>query len=94
MALTENTQPAIVSYSLALFNELMEFLKNKPISIDACLGHSVGEYSALAACGALSIEDAIKAVHYRGKFMQEAVPVGKGKMIALLKVPEEVVIKA
>ena len=72
----------------------MEFLKEKSIPIEACLGHSVGEYAALAASGALSIEDAIKAVHYRGKFMQEAVPVGKGKMIALLKVPEEVVLKA
>ena len=94
LALTENTQPAIVSYSLALFNELTEFLKGKSVPIEACLGHSVGEYAALAACEAISTEDAIKAVHHRGKFMQQAVPVGKGKMVALLKVPEDIVLKA
>ena len=76
------------------YNELTDFLNDKSIPIEACLGHSVGEYAALAACGAISTEDAIKAVHHRGKFMQQAVPVGKGKMIALLKVPEDIVLKA
>ena len=94
LALTENTQPAIVTHSLALVEELKDFLKDKPIKIEACLGHSVGEYAALAACGSLSSEDAIKAVHNRGKFMQKAVPLGKGKMIALLKIPEDIIKKA
>jgi [acyl-carrier-protein] S-malonyltransferase len=92
--LTENTQPAIVTHSLAILEELNNFLKNKPIKIRTCLGHSVGEYSALVACGTLSSEDAIKAVHHRGKFMQKAVPLGKGKMVAILKVPDEIIKKA
>ncbi|MDD0853958.1 ACP S-malonyltransferase [Halobacteriovorax sp. GB3] len=89
LKLTENTQPAILSHSVALFEKLKELLDNKGVKIDRVLGHSVGEYAALVAAGALPFEDAVKAVNLRGKFMQEAVPAGKGKMFAIMKVPAE-----
>ena len=66
----------------------MEFLKNKPISIDACLGHSVGECSALAACGLFQLKMPLKQSTTM-EIHAKAVPVGKGKMIALLKVPRK-----
>jgi len=91
---TSNTQPAIVAYSIALWQKLKLILDEKKISPYAILGHSVGEYSALVACNSLSFNDAIKAVHFRGKYMQEAVPSGLGTMYAILKVPEEIVKKA
>lgn len=91
LKLTENTQPAIVTHSVALFNRLKTILNEKNISIDRVLGHSVGEYSALVACGALSFKDAVRAVHLRGKYMQEATPAGVGKMFAILRVPSDVV---
>lgn len=91
---TENTQPAILSHSVALFQKVKNILDEKGIVIDRVLGHSVGEYAALVAAGVLSYEDALKAVHLRGKFMQEAVPAGKGKMYALMKVPAETIEKA
>jgi [acyl-carrier-protein] S-malonyltransferase len=91
---TENTQPAIVTHSIALFSKLKAILDEREISIDQVLGHSVGEYSALVACGVLTIEDAVKAVKNRGKFMQEATPSGVGKMFAVLRVPGSVVAEA
>ena len=94
LKLTENTQPAIVTHSIALFNRLKTILNEKNISIDRVLGHSVGEYSALVAAGALRFEDAVQAVHLRGKYMQEATPTGVGKMFAILRVPSDVVAKA
>lgn len=94
LKLTENTQPAIVTHSVALFKRLETILKEKQIKIDRVLGHSVGEYSALVASGALDFSDAVKAVHLRGKYMQEAVPAGKGKMYAILRVPSDIVAKA
>ena len=94
LKLTKNTQPAIVTHSIALFTKLKKFLDEKNIKIDQVLGHSVGEYSALVACGALQFSDAVKAVNLRGKYMQEAVPVGAGKMYAILRVPSEIVVKA
>lgn len=94
LKLTHNTQPAIVAHSLTLFNKVKEVLEAKGIKIDRVLGHSVGEYAALAAAGVISHEDAVKAVHLRGKYMQEAVPVGQGKMFAILKVPANVVEEA
>lgn len=94
LKLTENTQPAIVTHSVALFKRLETILKEKQIKIDRVLGHSVGEYSALVATGALDFSDAVKAVHHRGKYMQEAVPAGKGKMYAILRVPSDIVAKA
>lgn len=94
LKLTENTQPAIVTHSVALFNRLKTILNEKNITIDRVLGHSVGEYSALVAAGSLRFEDAVQAVHLRGKYMQEATPAGVGKMFAILRVPSEIVAKA
>jgi len=91
---TENTQPAIVTHSVALFEKLKKILNEKNIPIDRVLGHSVGEYSALVASGSLSIEDAVKSVKNRGRFMQEATPIGVGKMYAILRVPSEIVTEA
>lgn len=94
LTLTKNTQPAILAHSIALFHKAKEVLDKKGIKIDRVLGHSVGEYAALCATDAIKFEDAIKAVHLRGKYMQEAVPAGKGKMFAIMKVPEEIILKA
>lgn len=94
LTLTENTQPAIVTHSIALFEKLKTILDEKNITITRVLGHSVGEYSALVAAGSLSLEDALKAVKNRGKFMQDATPAGVGKMYAILRVPSEIVAKA
>lgn len=94
LKLTHNTQPAILAHSITLLNHLLPLLKKHNIKIDRVLGHSVGEYAALVATGALSAEDALLAVHLRGKYMQEAVPVGRGKMFAILKVPADIVEKA
>ncbi len=89
LKMTANTQPAILTHSVALFDKVSEVLLNKGIKIDRVLGHSVGEYAALVAAKCLSFEDAVKAVNLRGTYMQEAVPAGKGKMIAVMKVPME-----
>ncbi|HXH76372.1 MAG TPA: ACP S-malonyltransferase [Bacteriovoracaceae bacterium] len=94
LKLTENTQPAIVAHSLMMFEKLEDLLKNKNIVVERVLGHSVGEYAALAAAGAMEFEDAVKAVHYRGKFMQDAVPQGKGSMYAILKQEEATIREA
>lgn len=94
LKLTENTQPAIVAHSLMLFDKLKGLLDNKKIQIERVLGHSVGEYAALSAAGVLEFEDAIKAVHYRGKYMQAATPPGKGTMYAILKQDEAVIREA
>jgi [acyl-carrier-protein] S-malonyltransferase len=90
LKLTENTQPAIVAHSLMLFDKL-KTLKN--IQVERVLGHSVGEYAALAAAGVLTFEEAVRAVHFRGKYMQEAAPAGKGTMYAILKQEEATVIE-
>jgi [acyl-carrier-protein] S-malonyltransferase len=94
LTLTQNTQPAILTHSVGLFQKAKEILNEKGIEISAVMGHSVGEYPALVAAGALSFEDAVKAVHNRGRFMQDAVPAGMGKMYAVLKVPQDIVEKA
>ncbi|MGZ3789586.1 MAG: ACP S-malonyltransferase [Bacteriovorax sp.] len=94
LKLTHNTQPAILKHSITLLNHLLPLLKKYNVKIDRVLGHSVGEYAALVAAGVLSPYDAIHAVHLRGKYMQEAVPVGQGKMFAILKVPANIVEEA
>ncbi len=94
LMLTKYTQPAIVSYSYALYKKLETLLESKGIKVDRVLGHSVGEYAALAASGALSFEDAVKAVHLRGTYMQDAVPAGLGKMYAMMRTDAESVKKA
>jgi [acyl-carrier-protein] S-malonyltransferase len=94
LKLTENTQPAIVAHSLMMFHKLEELLTKKNIQIERVLGHSVGEYSALAAAGVMEFEEAVKAVHFRGKYMQEATPAGKGTMYAILKQEEAIIREA
>ncbi|MDH5581029.1 MAG: ACP S-malonyltransferase [Bdellovibrionales bacterium] len=94
LKLTQNTQPAILTYSIALYQEVKKILQDQGIEVDHVMGHSVGEYAALVAAGTLSFEDALLLVHNRGKFMQEAVPASEGAMYALLKVPEDIVEKA
>ena len=94
LKLTENTQPAIVTHSLIMFDKLKQILDQKNIQIERVLGHSVGEYAALAAAGVINFSDAVRAVHFRGKYMQEAVPQGKGTMYAILKQNEKTIIEA
>ena len=80
LQLTAHTQPAILTVSVAAAMVLRE----KGIPADYVAGHSLGEYSALVAAGALSLPDAVRLVHKRGRYMQEAVPVGQGAMAAVL----------
>jgi [acyl-carrier-protein] S-malonyltransferase len=80
LKLTENTQPAILTTSIALFR----ILEEKGIRPDFVAGHSLGEYSALVAAGSLKCGEAAALVRRRGRYMQEAVPVGVGAMAALL----------
>jgi len=80
LQLTANTQPAILAVSVAAFRALA----SRGIRPDRVAGHSLGEYSALVAAGALAFEDAVVAVRRRGEYMQEAVPVGEGAMAAIL----------
>ena len=94
LKLTENTQPAIVTHSLIMFEKLKSILELKDIKIERVLGHSVGEYAALAAAGVVEFSDAVRAVHYRGKYMQESVPQGKGTMYAILKQSEATIREA
>jgi [acyl-carrier-protein] S-malonyltransferase len=81
LQLTENTQPAILTASVAAFRALREEGISAPAFV---AGHSLGEYSALVAAGALSLADAVRTVRARGRYMQEAVPVGTGAMAAVL----------
>lgn len=85
LSLTVNTQPAIVATSLALFKCFTE----KGPSPSFVAGHSVGEYAALAAAGALSIQDVIGLVAKRGQLMDEACPAGTGGMAALIGMDSE-----
>ncbi len=80
LQLTTNTQPAILAVSVAA----AEVLREKGVRADFVAGHSLGEYSALVAAGALGLADAVQLVRKRGQYMQEAVPVGEGAMAALL----------
>jgi len=86
LTLTENAQPAILLES-AIQHELLRALKGIEPAVGA--GHSLGEYSALVCAGVLSLEDGLQLVRRRGKYMQEAVPVGEGAMVALLKLSIE-----
>jgi [acyl-carrier-protein] S-malonyltransferase len=90
LRLTENTQPAILTTSIAA---LKVFQNEKGVTPQLAAGHSLGEYSALVASGALSFAEAVQIVRLRGKFMQEAVPVGEGAMAAILGVEREEVEK-
>ena len=90
VTLTENAQPALVAVSLAAMR-VLETEAGVDLKRDAqfVAGHSVGEYAALAATGALSLADAVRLVRIRGRAMQQAVPVGVGAMAALLGVDFE-----
>ncbi|HXQ24785.1 MAG TPA: ACP S-malonyltransferase [Candidatus Acidoferrales bacterium] len=80
LKLTENTQPAILTVSVAAYRAL----EKRGITPDFTAGHSLGEYSALVAAGALDFAGAVKLVRQRGRYMQEAVPAGEGAMAAIL----------
>jgi [acyl-carrier-protein] S-malonyltransferase len=81
LKLTENTQPAVLTASVAALRVLQT---EKGMTPHFTAGHSLGEYTALVASGALTFLEAVKIVRLRGKFMQEAVPVGEGTMAAVL----------
>jgi len=80
LTLTKNTQPAILTTSIAVFRVLLE----KGLRFDVVAGHSLGEWSALVAAGAVQLRDAVRLTHLRGTYMQQAVPVGEGAMAALM----------
>jgi [acyl-carrier-protein] S-malonyltransferase len=90
LQLTANTQPAILTTAIAAYRVLA---KNE-VQPDFVAGHSLGEYSALVAAGALSLSDAVKLVRRRGELMQLAVPVGVGAMAAILGIEAETVAEA
>lgn len=81
LKLTANTQPAILAVSIAVLRGMRAETEILPA---AAAGHSLGEYGALVASGGLRFRDAVRVVHLRGKFMQEAVPVGAGAMAAVM----------
>lgn len=81
LKLTENTQPAILAASVAALRVLQA---ETPLQATLLAGHSLGEYSALVAAGAIEFRDAVKIVRERGRLMQQAVPAGEGAMAVLL----------
>ena len=90
LTLTENTQPAILAVSTAA----CRFLASRGIAPAVVAGHSLGEYSANVAAGTLSFADALRIVRRRGRYMQEAVPVGTGAMAAILGLDADLVARA
>jgi len=91
LRLTENTQPAIFTVSVAAFSALEQESGIAPL---CAAGHSLGEYSALAAAGVISLKEAIRVLRSRGKYMQEAVPVGEGAMAAIIGLEPSIVEEA
>jgi [acyl-carrier-protein] S-malonyltransferase len=77
---TANTQPAILTVEVAW----LDVMRERGIHADVAAGHSLGEYAALVHAGALAFSDAVRLVHLRGTFMQEAVPEGQGAMAAVI----------
>jgi [acyl-carrier-protein] S-malonyltransferase len=94
LTLTENAQPALMAASLAVMRVLESEFDVNVGAASFVAGHSLGEYSALAAAGSLSVTDAAKLLKLRGQAMQKAVPVGEGTMAALLGADEELAGKA
>jgi [acyl-carrier-protein] S-malonyltransferase len=88
---TEIQQPAILTVSVALLRALGELA---PVEAACVAGHSLGEYTALVAAGAIPFEDAVRIVHARGRYMQEAVPEGQGAMAAVIGCAPDVVEQA
>jgi [acyl-carrier-protein] S-malonyltransferase len=91
LTLTANAQPAILTVSIAALRLVRARTALRPMAV---AGHSLGEYSALVAAGALRFADAVRLVHLRGKFMQEAVPAGVGAMAAILGLAADEVLAA
>lgn len=91
LALTENTQPAILTVSVAALRAIRAEGFPEP---EYVAGHSLGEYSALVAAGALALSDAVRTVRARGRYMQEAVPLGRGAMAAILGADLQVISEA
>jgi [acyl-carrier-protein] S-malonyltransferase len=91
LTLTANQQPAILATSIAVLRVLEAETGVRPTAL---AGHSLGEYSALVAAGALALADAVRLVHLRGRFMQEAVPAGVGAMAAIVGLDAEAVAAA
>jgi [acyl-carrier-protein] S-malonyltransferase len=87
LQLTENTQPAILAVSVAVYR----LAASRGLEASFAAGHSLGEYSAHVAAGTLSFADALRTVRRRGRYMQEAVPVGEGAMAAVLGLDAEAV---
>ena len=88
LRLTKYTQPAILTCSVAA----LAVMREHGLECEAAGGHSLGEYSALVAADVMKLQDAVVAVHKRGEFMQEAVPVGEGAMAAVMGLtPDEIV---
>lgn len=90
LLLTENTQPAILAMSIAVWR----LVDARGVRASFTAGHSLGEYSAHVAAGTLSFADALRTVRARGRYMQEAVPVGVGAMAAILGLDGDVVSRA
>jgi [acyl-carrier-protein] S-malonyltransferase len=90
LTLTANTQPAILTASMVA----LDALEAAGISFEFVAGHSLGEYSALVAAGAVDFADAVRTVRARGQFMQEAVPAGEGAMAAVLGLDRHQVVQA
>jgi len=91
LTLTQNAQPALMAVSLAAMRVLEAEGLNVGEQVSFVAGHSLGEYSALAAVGSLSIHDAARLLRIRGKAMQEAVPVGEGAMAVIMGLDLELV---
>ena len=90
LTLTENTQPAILAVSIAAYR----LIASRGLRPDFVAGHSLGEYSANVAAGTFSFADALRIVRQRGRYMQEAVPVGEGAMAAILGLDADAVARA
>ncbi|MGE0704219.1 MAG: ACP S-malonyltransferase, partial [Vicinamibacterales bacterium] len=90
LTLTENTQPAILGMSIAAYR----LLESRGVRPDFVAGHSLGEYSANVAAGTMKFGDAAQIVRRRGRYMQEAVPVGTGAMSAILGLDADLVAQA
>ncbi len=90
LLLTEHTQPAILAMSIAVWRLVV----SRGVRASFAAGHSLGEYSAHVAAGTISFPDALRTVRRRGRYMQEAVPIGEGAMAAILGLDEAGVIRA
>jgi [acyl-carrier-protein] S-malonyltransferase len=88
---TANTQPAILTHSIAAWRDLAARFPERLEGAGVAAGHSLGEYSANVAAGALAFADAVRLVRRRGELMQDAVPAGVGAMAAILGLPPEAV---